>query len=104
VERQSGQLPSLIPAEIRSPKNSKGTADGVVKVWKSEKLEPLEPRLSELSGLHSLFRRSGHKAKMLPAMGLTTFRGSYVVPKTKLELFHDQIPCHPLEFCELNPS
>jgi hypothetical protein len=104
LEMQSGQLSGLAPAEFRSPKNSKGNADGVVKVWKSEKLEPLEPRLSELSGLHNLFRRSGHKAKMLPAVGLTTFRGSYVVTKTKLELLHDQILCHPLELCKLNPS
>ena len=76
----------------------------MVKVWKSEKLEPLDPGLSELSGLHHFFRSSGHKAEMLPAMGLTTFQGSYVVTKTKLELLHDQILCHPLELCKINPS
>ena len=104
LEMQSGQLLGLAPAEIRSAENSKGTADGVVKVWKSENLEPPEPRLSELSGLHNLFRRSGHKAKMLPAVGLTTLLGSHVVTKTKLELLHDQILCHPLELFKLNPS
>jgi hypothetical protein len=37
LEMYSGQLTSLAPAKIRSPKNSGGNADGVV--WKSGKLE-----------------------------------------------------------------
>jgi hypothetical protein len=41
---------------------------------------------------------------MLPAVGLTTLLGSHVVTKTKLKLLHDQILCHPLELCKLNPS
>ena len=41
---------------------------------------------------------------MFPAVGLSPFRGSNVVPQAKLEFLQYKLLCYPLKFCELNPS
>ena len=64
----------------------------------------MEPRHSELRSLSHIRRGVGEKAKMLPPMRLPPFRGSDVMPETKLELFQDEILRHPLKLCEFDPS
>ena len=64
----------------------------------------MEPRHSESRSLSHIRRGVGEKAKMLPPMRLPPFRGSDVMPETKLEIFQNQLLGNLFEPGQLHPG